>query len=249
MNIERAIETARGWESVVGSDWTWYEPGLRSASRTIAKTAIRYLKPGARVLDYGCGPCNKTAVLADLGFNCTGYDRFVETWHRLPGNMEKIQQFAAQHRITLIDGGMEEVPEREKFDMVMSSDVLEHLPEPRGVMETMVGALKSEGVLMILVPNAGNIRKRLLLLLGGTNYPRYQEFYWTEGRFVGHVREYVRGDLKLMSRYLGLEILELRGVDHMIQKVPRGLRFPYKAITALAPGLKDTWLLVARKYT
>ena len=42
------------------------------AYATIANTALKYLKPGARILDFGCGPCDKTAILQALGFQTSG---------------------------------------------------------------------------------------------------------------------------------------------------------------------------------
>ena len=37
----------------------------------IADTALRYLQPGSTILDIGCGPCDKTAILQFLGFHCS----------------------------------------------------------------------------------------------------------------------------------------------------------------------------------
>ncbi|HZK78892.1 MAG TPA: hypothetical protein VFC35_08285, partial [Gemmatimonadaceae bacterium] len=37
---------------------------------TIAGTVVKYLEPGSSILDFGCGPCDKTAILQELGFKC-----------------------------------------------------------------------------------------------------------------------------------------------------------------------------------
>lgn len=67
------------------------------------------------------------------------------------------------------------------------------------------------------------------------------------GPWRGHIREYVRNDLALLADYLNLEVLELRGCDHMLQKLPSSIRPVYLLLTRLCPGWKDSWLLVARK--
>lgn len=223
-------------------NWEPWREGIVAACGILAETALRYVPPCGTILDYGCGPLNKTAVLSKLGYRCTGYDLYLEGWHQDVFN--KLRRFAHENSIDLNIGG--ELPDR-PFDMVMSVDVLEHLPEPKRIFEQLVQRIAKSGILVTLVPNAGNIRKRLLLLSGGTNMPRFDEFWNYPPPFVGHVREYVRGDLKAMARYLGLEIVELRGVDCMMQKVPKAIRFPYLAGTALFDSLKDTWLMVARK--
>ena len=50
-----------------------------------------------------------------------------------------------------------------------------------------------------------------------------------------------------MAQYLDLDVLELRGVDHMLQKLPALARPPYLFATALFNDWKDSWMLVARK--
>lgn len=228
------------------------DPHLRdsdSAFADIAEAVGRYLKPGERILDFGAGSCAKTAILQILGYRCAAYDDLQDDWHTIPGNRDKIIAFARSCGIDfrLAEGGP--LPfERDAFDMVMLLEVLEHLhASPRGLLNDLLETLRPEGLLLVTVPNAANIRKRLDLLRGRTNLPAYRTFYWYPGPWRGHVREYVRHDLEQMARFLGVEVLELRGVDHMLEKVPRPLRGVYKAVTAVAQGWKDTWMLVARK--
>jgi SAM-dependent methyltransferase len=248
-NISAAIESAEPWRCILGGEaektWSGYRDGIVAGCEIIADVALRHVDKGGYVLDYGCGPMNKTAVLAWLGYRCTGFDEYVEAWHR--PNLTEIKQFAAMNKMELVDGGSDPLPPG-PFDMVMMIDVLEHLQDsPRKIMTELVERLGSGGILLVMVPNAGNIRKRLALLFGGTNMPNFGDFYWNPYRFVGHVREYVRGDLRSMAFFLGLELLELRGVDTMIQKVPNLARPFYRACTWPFDGLKDTWLMVCRK--
>ena len=59
----------------------------------IARTVLHYLQPGSKILDFGCGPCNKTAILQTLGFICSGYDDLQDDWHKILGNRQKILDF------------------------------------------------------------------------------------------------------------------------------------------------------------
>jgi hypothetical protein len=40
----------------------------KGAYRNIADTVQRFLQPGSSVLDFGCGPCGKIAMLQYLGY-------------------------------------------------------------------------------------------------------------------------------------------------------------------------------------
>jgi SAM-dependent methyltransferase len=225
------------------------EGKIRGVYSNIADTVLRYLQPGRAILDFGCGPCEKTAVLQFLGFHCSAYDDLQDVWHKLPGNREKILSFANECGIDfkLANGGM--LPfKKNSFDMIMLHDVLEHLHDsPRDLLNDLLDIAKPKGLLFVTVPNAVNIRKRIDVLLGKTNLPRFESYYWYPGSWRGHIREYVQNDLVTLSDYLNLEVLELRGCDHMLQKLPRSIRPAYLLLTRIFPGWKDSWLLVARK--
>ena len=221
----------------------------KGAYATVARTVTHYLQAGSKILDFGCGPCDKTAVVQALGFQCAGYDDLQDDWHRLPGNLDRIRRFAAESGIDfrLADGGAMPFAANE-FDMVMMHDVLEHLHNsPRDLLNDLLGFVRPGGLLFVTVPNAVNIRKRVSVLFGRTNLPRFDSFYWYPGAWRGHVREYVRHDLAKLAEYLGLEVLELRGCDHMLEKLPKAVLPAYGLLTRVFPGWKDSWLLVARK--
>ena len=218
----------------------------------VAATALRYLKPGSTILDFGCGPCDKTAILQSLGFRCSACDDLEDDWHTIPGNRDKILTFANElgidftHTKEELLGGAEGV--RNSFDMIMLLDVLEHLHDsPRDLLNDLLELAKPGGLLFVTVPNAVNVRKRLSVLFGKTNLPGFEGYYWYPGAWRGHVREYVRDDLVLLSRYLNLDVLELRSCDFMLGKLPPGLRSAYVLATNLVRGFKDSWLLVSQK--
>ena len=71
----------------------------------IARTVLRYCPPGSRILDFGCGPCDKTAILQLLGYKCTGCDDLQDYWHRLPGYREAILSFASECGIEFVQAG------------------------------------------------------------------------------------------------------------------------------------------------
>ena len=221
----------------------------RGTYRNIAGTALRHLAPGARILDAGCGPCDKTAVLQHLGFRCAAYDDLQDAWHGDPGAREQILAWTERCGIDfrVADAGSPPFAAG-SFDMIMLHDVLEHLHDsPRSLLTDLLALARPGGLLFVTVPNAANIRKRIALLRGGTNLPPFADYYWYPGPWRGHVREYVRADLLQLAAYLDLEILELRSCDHMLRRVPRAARSAYLLLSSVFRGWKDTWLLVAKK--
>jgi len=225
----------------------YFDPGL-NGHLTIAQTVSRYLPLGSRLLDFGAGPADKTAVLAALGYKCTAVDDLGDEWHKRGEARQMILDFAKDMNIDYItlDGG--DIPATDEFDMVMLHDVLEELHDsPRDLLIDLLERVRDRGYLFITVPNHVNLRKRIAVLCGKTNNPRYELYYWYPGRWRGPVREYTRGDCVALARALELEVVELRGVHHMLDKVPLSLRRVYLAVSRLMPSTRDTWSMVARK--
>jgi SAM-dependent methyltransferase len=221
----------------------------RDAYRHIAETVRRHVPAGGRILDFGAGLCDKTAVVQLLGYRCVAVDDFGNPAYRAPGLREQVVAFAAGVGIEVrVAGGPPWPVERESLDMVMAHDVLEHLHDsPRELLNDLLEGLRPGGCLFVTVPSAVNLRKRLAVLRGHTNLPRFDTFYWYPGPWRGHVREYTAGDLRSLAAFLGLRVLELHGAHHMLTRVPAALRPAYRAATALFPGWRDTWCLVARR--
>jgi len=225
---------------------------LSNSYKTIIDTVHENLPINSKILDFGCGPCDKTALLQKLGYDCFGYDNLQDDWHKIDNNRQIILKYIKKQGIKFIDGGIKkEWPfQKSLFDMVMLHDVIEHLHDsPRTLLNDLVDTLTDGGLLFITVPNAGNIRKRIDLLLGKTNLPPFDGYYWSPDPWLGHNREYVLGDLKKLANYLGLEIIELKAVDHMLtlEKIPKILIPFWKAMTILFPSWKDSWSLLAKK--
>ncbi|GEM_PF-527050 len=221
----------------------------RGAYHNIARTILRHLSPGDRILDAGAGPADITAVLQCLGFRCSAFDDLSDRWHGLEGNREKLLEFARETGIDYRVAPADAIPfPGESFDLVMSNDVLEHLHDsPKDLLNDLLGLVRPGGFLLLNVPNAVNLRKRIDVLLGRTNLPPFESYYWHPAPWRGHVREYVRGDMEKLAVLLDLEVIELDGRSHMLTQLPRPLRRAWSVVTSVFRGWRDTWTLLARK--
>ena len=216
----------------------------------VAETVLRWLRPPAKILDFGSGPCDKTAVLASLGYNCSACDDLKDEWHLISDNRERILQFAQTSGVHFVvtDGASRLPFSKGEFDALMMNDVLEHLHDsPKNLMLNLLDLVKSRGMLFVTVPNAVNLWKRARVLFGRTNLPSFDSYYWYPNPWRGHVREYSKVDLEQLCSFLDLEVLELHGVHHALHAIPKPLKPIWIALTGLARGARDSWSLVARK--
>ena len=176
----------------------------------VVSTVVRHMPPPARVLDFGSVPCDKTAILQKLGYDCSACDDLSDDWHIQDNKREEIMAFADMMGINFRLVVDNEIPfKNDAFDMIMLNAVLEHLHDsPRPLLNGLVHLLRPGGLLLITVPNAVNIRKRVAVLIGKTNLPPFDSYYWYPGHWRGHVREYVKGDLESLA---GLPSIDARG--------------------------------------
>jgi predicted TPR repeat methyltransferase len=63
-------------------------------------------------------------------------------------------------------------PFRERFDVIVAGDVLEHLPRPEDLLSALRPLLKTDGVLLLSLPNIANATVRFGLLFGRFGYAR-----------------------------------------------------------------------------
>ncbi len=100
-----------------------------------------------RVLDVGCGNGSELALpLARLGFQVTGIDIHAPS-------IEHARQLGSDvANLSYVCGRVEEL-KSPPYDVVILSEVLEHLTEPRILLSAALGHLKQNGLIIVTVPN------------------------------------------------------------------------------------------------
>lgn len=107
----------------------------------------KYSRPGARILELGCGAGLSSALLSARGLRVTGVDLTGE----LDGNFLLP---APGPELNLVQADITLLPfADESFDMVSSFDVLEHVPAITNCLEESLRVLKPGGQLIIVGPN------------------------------------------------------------------------------------------------
>ncbi len=114
------------------------------------RTLSRGLKPGARVLDVGCGRGVLLSGLARRGFEAHGFEMSASAAAGVdPRAVVRVGK-------NLRDA---EYP-AEYFDQVIIWHVLEHLPDPRETLQEIRRVLKPGGRIVVSVPNYSSLQAR-----------------------------------------------------------------------------------------
>ena len=219
------------------------------------RAALTYV-PGGVLVDLGGGLSLLNAALAAAGMEVHVVDLLEEYWRgAVAGDGEAHVRFLAErgvrfHRADLIDLDLTALFGSEAIDVVASHHALEHLHHsPRRLLESALSALRPDGRLVIEVPNAVNLRKRLRVLLGASNYLPYAS-YFERVRYRDHVREYTVGDLRDLARRLALPRPRIHGRNwygSLYASLPRCLARIVDHALRPAPGLCGSLFLVAEK--
>jgi 2-polyprenyl-3-methyl-5-hydroxy-6-metoxy-1,4-benzoquinol methylase len=144
-----------------GYDLPGAEPRL--LARMIARSAlvadmiagdVMYLRarPGGEVLDVGCGTASVLGNLQALGWTVTGIE------------LDPQVAAAAAERLgrPVLTGSIDDVQlDDDRYDAILLSHVIEHLPDPLASLAKCARALKRGGNLVILTPNTRSFGRRV----------------------------------------------------------------------------------------
>ena len=119
-----------------------------------ARLRERAASPGAarplRVLDIGCGTgVMITRPLASLGHEVTGLDLDPVSIRQA----NRLNVAPTLPNLTYVAGRLEDQHWDGAFDAVVASEVLEHLPDPDGLVDALARCLRADGLLLLTVPN------------------------------------------------------------------------------------------------
>lgn len=114
---------------------------LLSYAQRIA--TVRSLRPAGRLLDYGASWGYGVRQFQDTGYDAVGYEI------SLPR-----ARYGREALGVSIESDISRYADRE-FDIIHTAHVLEHMPDCNTAFRAFKRLLKSDGVLVIFVPNAG----------------------------------------------------------------------------------------------
>ena len=220
--------------------------------RNVALT--RMIGRPQRVLDVGCGIGLNGLFARQRGAEVVGIEIAAPTRKRAEGVLHRVVPADIES-----DASCDEHLRRERFDLILFGDVLEHTADPRGVLQRLCRYLADEGHVLVSLPNVAAWTVRLGLLGGRFDYTKSGILDDT------HLRFFTRASAARLVEEAGLEVMRfgenpllVRAAKDLIGSAMRGTidgdptalmrSLPYKAyqgivrpieaaIARAAPGL------------
>ncbi len=157
---------------------------------------------GRSCLEFGCADGRGLEFLLERFEAVTAVDGSARL-------LEETRRRVTSPRLTLVQGFFEEIDLGRTFDTVQMGHILEHVDDPRRVIEVGIKHLAPEGVLIADVPNANSIHRHVGVSLGMIE--QVTDLNDADVR-IGHQRVYTWDRFRQEFEALGLRIVEQGGV-------------------------------------
>lgn len=165
---------------------------------------------GPAVLDMPCGDGLLTAMFREHFKRVVGVDasssHLAEARRRLPD-------------VEFHECLIEDLELDERFDTVFLLNVLEHVADPLVVLRKAASFLKDDGVLIVHVPNANAINRRLAVRMG--TLESCEELSPFDVHVVGHRRSYTLVTLTADIEAAGLRVKNTGGIFYKMLSTPQ----------------------------
>ncbi|MBC7980231.1 MAG: glycosyltransferase [Armatimonadetes bacterium] len=165
------------------------------SSHTVSLASLR---PGARVLDLGCGEGYWAEEAAKKDTQVTGIDQFAPVAAHSPGGVCYLRADLDSANLPVSPDG---------FDQIFMLDIIEHLKDPEAFMENLRDATgRRRPEVVLTTANIGFLVTRLMLLFGQFNYGRKGILDRT------HTRLFTFQTLRNLMEETGYQVEEMRGI-------------------------------------
>ena len=201
---------------------------------------VRHIEPGKKVLEINCGLSILAEKIAKKGVDITVTDLSDMA-------LERARSRGVQKTFK-VDIDTQPLPssfESSKFDIVISSSMIEHCFFPENTLREAAKVLKDDGKFFAMVSNVGHWRFRLWLLFG--------RFPYLEGTATDmmHLRCLTVHSLKELGKKYGLDAKKIEGHPGLwagslypILFVIPPIKQIYKLLTIIYPSLFGRYMLI-----
>jgi 2-polyprenyl-3-methyl-5-hydroxy-6-metoxy-1,4-benzoquinol methylase len=181
-------------------------PYLEEVNEGVVREFRRLLPWAGRALDVGCGRGQLGAAVRSLGWEVWGVEQAGEACaaaekrlhHLIRADLHDRQRVRAEVGDT-------------RFEALLFSDVLEHVYDPLGALESYLDLLAPGGRLFVSVPNMVVWTNRLLLLLGRVRY--------SDGGVMDrtHIRFFNRRTARELVAATGCRVERVASTPHLVR--------------------------------
>lgn len=166
---------------------------------------------GKNALDLACGDGLLTSMFSNK------FERIVAV------DASKAQLLKAKSRelsnVVFIESLIEDLNLTEKFDTIFMLNILEHVINPTDILKKVTDFLKDDGILIIHVPNAKAINRKIAVLMGTlTSCDELSPF---DINIAGHRRSYTMNTLKADIKKAALKVVKTGGIFYKMLSTPQ----------------------------
>lgn len=165
---------------------------------------------GPAVLDLPCGDGLLTRLFSEHFERVVGVDasstHLAQARQRLP-------------EVEFHEALIEDLELDEKFDSVFMLNILEHVADPILVLRKAASLLQDDGVLIVHVPNANAINRRIAVLMG--TLESCEELSPFDINVAGHRRSYTLETLTADIERAGIKVKATGGVFYKMLSTPQ----------------------------
>lgn len=185
-----------GWDTVAPHTNAYLMPAVRALCPP--------MRSGMRILDIGCGNGTFSGAFLTTGCRLVGVDTS-------PQGIEAARQQFPKARWEMIaaDRDILEQLGEEAFDLVISTEVVEHLYAPKDWAKGCFGALKPGGRLICTTPYHGYLKNLMLSVFN--KWDSHANPMWDGG----HIKHWSRPTLSRLLSGAGFTNLQFRGAGRL----------------------------------
>lgn len=150
---------------------------FRNIFRVTFKKVLKYKRQGC-VLEVGSSTGLLLKEFKDKGWYVQGIEP-----------SKKSSEYSEKIGIKVLKTTFEKALVKEKYDVVILNHVLEHLVDPTKVLQKIYKVLKSDGIVVINVPNAGSLSARIYGESWAYRLPEEHLWQFTPDKLVSLLKE------------------------------------------------------------
>ena len=170
---------------------------------------------GGSVLEVGAWFGSFALSLRRLGYEVVACDRYESYGEAFKSHVDLLRREGVQIASTTRQGELDQIRSLGSYDVVVAAAVIEHIPHtPRDLLETLFGAVRPGGLLVLDTPNIARYWNRQALGRGDTIFQPLESQYFCEPPWEGHHREYTARELRWMLERVGCDEVEVEFLDY-----------------------------------
>lgn len=153
-----------------------------------------------QALDIGCSDGSLLLLLEKYGFDVWGYEPDIKMAELANQRISKTQ---TKIKHDMFPGDQ---LEKDKYDLIVSSHLFEHIADPISHLQQLGISLKKDGILFMEVPN---------------EYKRVKDFLAPGAKFLGHLYYYSPRSIEILLKNNGFEILSIATCGKNVNQIKK----------------------------